>query len=259
MLWVYPLHRLSRQWLRNPLPHPNWSHPMQAITLSDLEMEQLHAQLRKLPEPRRGRRQLHPLAMVLTVAIAATLGGARGYQAIAEFAARLSQQQLRRLRGYYSHRRKRFEAPSEPTIRRVLQQIEPEALERAFRAWIQPHAPTDEAIAIDGKTLRGARREDGSQPHMLAALFHRQGTVLTQQQVAQKSNEIPALREMPEPLDISDRVVTLDAMHARRKTAAFLVEQKKAHYLFVVKKNQRRLTEDLDAVDWQAFPPGTAD
>ncbi len=87
---------------------------MQKIDLSDLEMAQLREQLGHLPEPRGGRRQLHPLPTVLTIALAATLAGARGYLAISEYAARLTQTQLKRLRAYFDRRQQRFVAPSEP-------------------------------------------------------------------------------------------------------------------------------------------------
>ena len=97
---------------------------MQKINLSDLEMAQLREQLGRLPEPRGGRRQLHPLPTVLTIALAATLAGARGYLAISEYAARLTQTQLKRLRAYFDRRQQRFVAPSEPTFRRVLQQVD---------------------------------------------------------------------------------------------------------------------------------------
>ena len=150
---------------------------MQKIDLSDLEMAKLREQLGHLPEPRGGRRQLHPLPTVLTIALAATLAGARGYLAISEYAARLTQTQLKRLRAYFDRRQQRFVAPSEPTFRRVLQQVDPVALEQAFSAWVQVSAPADEPLAIDGKTLKGARRGDGRgdgrQTHLLAALFPR--------------------------------------------------------------------------------------
>ena len=136
---------------------------MQKIDLSDLEMVQLREQLGRLPEPRGGRRQLHPLPTVLTIALAATLAGARGYLAISEYAALLTQTQLKRLRAYFDRRQQRFVAPSEPTFRRVLQQVDPVALEQAFSAWVQASAPADEPLAIDGKTLKGARRDDGRQ------------------------------------------------------------------------------------------------
>ena len=56
----------------------------------------------------------------------------------------------------------------------MLQQVDPVALEQAFSAWVQASAPADEPLAIDGKTLKGARRGDGrGQTHLLAALFPR--------------------------------------------------------------------------------------
>lgn len=254
-VWVYPLHRRACQWLRNPLVHPDWTQPMQKISLNILEMEQLREQLRRLPEPRGGRRQLHPLATVLTIALAATLAGARGYLAMAEFAARLSQQELKRLRGYYNRRKQLFVPPSEPTLRRVLQQVEPDALETAFCAFIQSLAPTDEPIAIDGKTLKGARREEGRQVHLLSALTHQQGTVIAQRKIDAKTNEIPALPKLLASLTIQGRLVTADALHTQRETARFLVEDKKAHYLFTVKENQKTLADDLNAFNWKALPP----
>lgn len=254
-VWVYPLHRRARQWLRHPLPQPHWTQPMQNITLSDQEMVQLHQRLRQLPEPRGGRRQLHPLPTVLTIALAAVLGGARGYLAIAEFAQRLSQAQLKRLRAYYSHRHQRFIAPSEPTVRRVLQQLDPQALEQVIGAWVQACAPEGEPIAVDGKTLKGARRDNGSAVHLISALLHDSGAVIAQREVEAKSNEIPALRTLLAPLDIAERVITADAMHTQRETARFIVEDKAAHYLFTAKDNQHRIADDIRTFDWGAIPP----
>ncbi len=121
---------------------------MQKITLDIPEMEQLREQLRRLPEPRGGRRQLHPLAALLTIVLAATLAGARGCLAMAEFAARLTQRELKCLRGYYDRGKQRFVPPSVPTPRRVLQRVDPEALETSFCAFIQTLTPTDEPIAL---------------------------------------------------------------------------------------------------------------
>ena len=101
----------------------------------------------------------------------------------------------------------------------------------------------------------GARRGDGRQTHLLAALFPRQGTVLAQRAVEAKHNEIPALRELLDPLSIEGRVVTADALHTQRETARFLVEEKGAHYLFTVKDNQKTLANDLKAFDWESIPP----
>ena len=121
--------------------------------------------------------------------------------------------------------------------------------------WGLASAPADEPLAIDGKTLKGARWGDGSQTHLLTALFPRQGTVLAQRAVEAKHNETPALRELLDPLSIKGRVVTADALHTQRETARFLVEEKGAHYLFTVKDNQKTLANDLKAFDWESIPP----
>ena len=193
-IWIYPLHRRARQGLRHPLPPPDWSQTLQNVELSTLEMEPLREPLRQLPEPRGGRRPLHPLPTVLVIALAATLAGARGYLAISEFAARLDQAQLKRLRTYFDRKLGSFVAPSEPTIRRVLQQVDPQSLERAFSTWVRMGAPEDEPLAVDGKTLKGARRPDGSQVHLLSALFHHQGGVVAQCEIDAKTNS-PGARQ----------------------------------------------------------------
>ena len=74
-------------------------------------------------------------------------------------------------------------------------------------------------IAVDGRTVRGARGGDQAAPHLLAALGRATGTVLTQRKVADRSNEIPALPEPVEPLDLDGAVVTADAMHTQAATA----------------------------------------
>ena len=74
-------------------------------------------------------------------------------------------------------------------------------------------------IAIDGKTVRGARRRDRGAPHLVAALDQASGTVLGQLAVAAKSNEIPAVRTLLAGFDLAEVVVTVDAMHTQHDTA----------------------------------------
>ena len=76
------------------------------------------------------------------------------------------------MRAYFDRKKGGFVAPSEPTLRRVLQQVDPQSLERAFSAWVRAGAPNEEPLAVDGKTFEGARRPDGSRVHRLSALFH---------------------------------------------------------------------------------------
>ena len=109
-------------------------------------------------------------------------------------------------------------------------------------------------MAVDGKTLKGARQQPG-QIHLLTAFLHRQGLVLAQPPVEAQSNDITAARPLLSPLEITGRVVTLDALHTQENTAGYLVEDKQAHYLMTVKDNQKNLQPDIQDLNLSAFPP----
>ena len=256
---LYPLHRCARALLCAPQLPPAWSAPMQRVSLTTAQMEDLHRRLRVLPDCRRARGQRHRLATVLTIAIAAVLAGSRGYTAIAEWAARLSQKQLKRLRARYNPRTERFEPPSEPTIRRILQSVDVGRVDASLSDWLLGLTEDGDAVAVDGKTLRGAVREDGTQVHLLSAFLQGQGVTVAQREIPAKTNEIPEIKPLLEPLDLRGRVVTADALHTQRETARFLVEDKQAHYLFTVKENQPTLYADLSALGEAHFPPARRD
>ncbi len=106
------------------------------------------------------------------------------------------------------------------------------------------------AVAVDGKTVRGAIQADGRAVHLLAAMTSG-GAVIAQREVGHKTNEITQVKPLLEPLDLAGATVTLDALHAQRETARYLVEDKKADYIFTaVKDNQPTLFEALDAMPW---------
>ena len=197
---------------------------MQSCTLNSKQMENLLKRLRQLPDCRKPRGIRHPYFTVLTISIAAILSGAKTFSAIGEWAARLSQNQLKRLRARYS----------EPTIRRVLQADDVDKVERCLGEWIYDAAGED-AISVDGKTLKGARRDNGTQMHILSAFLHQQGVTVSQLEVGEKTNEIPMIQPLLDPLNIEGKVVTADAMHTQVKTARYIVEEKHADYLFIVK------------------------
>ena len=251
---VYPLHRKAQERLAAPNPHPSWRSPMQSCTLNSKQMENLLKRLRQLPDCRKPRGIRHPYFTVLTISIAAILSGAKTFSAIGEWAARLSQNQLKRLRARYDVRKKQFIPPSEPTIRRVLQADDVDKVERCLGEWIYDAAGED-AISVDGKTLKGARRDNGTQMHILSAFLHQQGVTVSQLEVGEKTNEIPMIQPLLDPLNIEGRVVTADAMHTQVKTARYIVEEKHADYLFIVKENQKTLLEDISFLTEEAFSP----
>ncbi|MGH9652733.1 MAG: ISAs1 family transposase [Bryobacteraceae bacterium] len=94
-----------------------------------------------------------------------------------------------------------------------------------------------DAVALDGKTLRGARLEDDRKVHLVSVLTHREGATIAQLNVDTKTNEITAFQPLLESLDLEGVVVTADAMHTQREHARFLVGRG-AHYIFGLKDNQ---------------------
>lgn len=226
---------------------------MQRCTLSSKQMDDLRALLLTLPDCRSPKGMRHPLATVYTIAIGAILAGAKSFAAIAEWAGRLSQKELKRLRARFNRKTGRFEYPSEPTIRRALQNNDVEPVERALGEWLIAAAP-DEAVAVDGKTVRGASRY-GTKVHLLSAFLHNQAVTVHQVAVPEETNEIPMVKKLLAPIDISGKVVTADALHTQTETARFIVEEKDADYLFTVKDNQPGLRADIDLLDENAFSP----
>jgi hypothetical protein len=206
--------------------------------------------LRTLVDPRKRRGVRHPLVTVVAIAVGAALSGARGFKAVAEWAKDLSRDTLKRLGS------KRWTPPSEPTIRRVLQKLDADRLDAEIGPWLlQQCRVAGQGVSVDGKTLRGGHDAGETAPHRLSAILHQEGIVVAQRAVGEKTNEIPELPHLLAPLTIEGAVVTADAMHTQEKTARYVVEEKKADYLFTVKDNQPTLKQDLADLHLETFPP----
>jgi predicted transposase YbfD/YdcC len=191
---------------------------------------------------------------MLAAAVCAVLAGARSFAAIGEWALDLSADHLDRL-GLER-------APVESTLRKLLARVDAAALDRqlAVLAWTRTrHIGGRRVIAIDGKTLRGARTRTTTAPHLIAALDHATGVVLGQDAVAAKSNEIPAVRDLLagfDPADLHGCVITVDAMHTQADTATAILAAG-ADYVFTVKANRPALLKALRALPWSKVPVGS--
>ena len=116
-------------------------------------------------------------------------------------------------------------------------------------------------IAVDGKTARGARTDDGAQVHLLAAFDHASGVVLGQTQVSGdggKSSEITAFAPLLDRIDLSDVLLTADALHTQRGHADYL-HHRGGHYLLIVKANQPTLHAQLVGLPWRQIPVAVDD
>lgn len=210
--------------------------------------------LGKVPDPRDPRGVRYPLAGVLAVAVCAVLAGARSFAAIGDWAMDLGTDQLDQL-GLER-------APVESTMRKLFARLDAAAFDRqlALLAWCRTrHIEGRRVIAIDGKTVRGARTATTTAPHLIAALDHATAVVLGQNAVAAKSNEIPAVRDLLatfDPADLDGCVITLDAMHTQDDTAKMILAAG-AHYVLTVKANRPTLLKALKTLPWKSVPVGS--
>lgn len=147
--------------------------------------------LGRMPDPRRRRGVRHPVGPLIAVAVCAVMAGARGFTAIGEWArdaGAVAMTQLGLARG----------SVDESTLRRLFARLDADRLDALLGAWAATRAALvagRRVIAIDGKTVRGARGGDTAAPHLVAALAHGSGAVLGQVAVREKSNEIPVARD----------------------------------------------------------------
>ena len=224
------------------------SSPITAAAAQPDRASQLLDLLATVPDPRDPRGVRYQLAGVLAVAVTAVLAGARSFAAIGEWAADLPAEHLPRLR--------LTTAPEESTLRKLFARLDADALDRVLGAWLWTRTAVVDGrrvIALDGKTVRGARTATTSAPHLVAALDHATATVLGQVAIAAKSNEIPAVRDLLACFDLTAAVVTVDAMHTQTDTATAITNAG-GHYVFTVKGNTPTLHRQLKALPWKDVP-----
>ncbi|MER5477549.1 ISAs1 family transposase [Streptomyces sp. NPDC002734] len=204
-----------------------------------------------MPNPRARRGIRHPWPALLTAAAAAVLAGAASVTAIGEWIADAPQRVLALLGFRPDPLTGLIRPPHATTVRLVLAATDGDALDRAIGDFLQARkAPPSgrKVIAVDGKTLRGSRTARRTATALIAAMAHG-GEVLAQRQIDGKSNEIPAFVPLLDGIDLTDAVITADALHTQHDHAAYLHERG-AHYLAVVKRNHPGLHERIRGLPW---------
>ena len=220
--------------------------------MDDTTVPALAEYLAQIPEYRAARGTQHPLLALLLLICLAMLCGARSQSAIADWGQHHGRPWLRRL-GFTKDR-----APSQPTLSRLFARIPHRTVEavlgrgaeQALRGCPAPPGAL-EGLAVDGKTLRGSKRQGAQDAHLLAAFSHRLGVVLGQAGVPDKTNEIGAASAFLLTLVLEGRIVTADALLTQREVAQTILDGG-GDYLLVVKENQPTLHADLVAT----FAPG---
>jgi predicted transposase YbfD/YdcC len=199
---------------------------------------------------RRGR--IYGLAFLLAASLVAVLAGATNFRQISDQIADLPQSLLSKLGAKWCYFRGMFGWPSERTIRRVLENVDADELDRAVGAWLHKNARADGerelVLAIDGKVLRGAWTDENEKFTLFSAMIHGTGVTVAQVPVPADTNEITQVEALLEavPVGAEDQVmVTMDAAHTQRDTAECLKGWQGFDYVMTVKGNQPSLLESV--------------
>jgi predicted transposase YbfD/YdcC len=201
-----------------------------------------------IPDFRQSRGKRHSLSAIFALACCAMLCGYRSYSAIAEWGRNYGARMAQALG--FTHA-----TPCAATLHTVFRHVNRDEFEAHVGAWadsivesLRTAAETPAAVvALDGKTLRGSKKQGAPGMHLLSALAHHVGVTLAQQAVDDKTNEITAVETLLHQLVLEGRVMTMDALLTQRHVAQTIVD-KGGDYVMMVKENQPQLHADIALV-----------
>lgn len=214
-----------------------------------------HHHFLDLQDPRVARTRKHPLINIVFMAVCGILCGSNSFAGIHEFA-------LDRRNWLARYLDLTNGIPSEDTFARVLARLNPGAFEKCLLSWIQAvqEVTDNRVVAIDGKTLRGSSDHERGRAaiHMVSAWATANKLSLGQVVVEEKSNEITAIPQLVQILDISGALVTIDAMGCQREIAD-QIRAGGGDYVLAVKQNQPGLYERVEEAINEALEGDAAD
>lgn len=208
-------------------------------------------QFSALEDPRQAWKVVYPLPEILLIVLCGTMAGAEDFVEIERWARR-KLDFLRRLLPFANG------IPSHDTLNDVINALPAEAFSECFVAWVASLRDADaDIVAIDGKTSRRAHnRRKGQNPlHLVSAWASRQRLVLGQQACAEKSNEITAIPELLERLQLTGALVTIDAMGCQTGIAT-AIRHRGADYLLALKDNWPALAAEVERFFASPAPAG---
>jgi predicted transposase YbfD/YdcC len=195
--------------------------------------------MRAVPDHRIPGMVTYPLDEILLATLVGVVCGADDWEGIEEVA-KGALDWLRRFLPFANG------IPTAQTLRKVFRVLDTQALAKGFAAWAASARGAErQVVAVDGKTLRGSKKSsDGTGAlHLVSAYATEAGLVLGQRAVDGKSNEITAIPELLDMLNLRGAIVSIDAMGTQKEIASRIID-KGADYVLALKGNQTSLHED---------------
>jgi len=211
--------------------------------------------LSEIPDLRKQKGKRHPLSAILALACVAILCGCKTYTAIAQWGRDYDQELIKALG--FTHKK----TPCAATFFLVFLKINVKLLELKLGEWAEgmlrnskektegkdESVTVADAVAIDGKTLRGSKKQGSTITHLLSAVSHGLGLVLAQCNVELKTNEIGAIDEILRNLVLEGRIITVDALLTQRDISRTVIEGG-GDYVMTSKDNQKGLLDEVKTV-----------
>jgi predicted transposase YbfD/YdcC len=197
-----------------------------------------------LEDPRMDRTKLHKLIDILVIAICAVIAGADNWEDVEEFG-------RARLEWFKTFLELPNGIPSHDTFNRVFARLDPEQFQACFLRWMMAASEIlgGQVIAMDGKVVRRSHDKGIGKAaiDMVSAWATANHLVLGQVKVNEKSNEITAIPQLLQALEIVGCIVTIDAMGCQTEIAEQIIDRE-ANYVLALKENQGNLYEDVVAL-----------
>jgi len=211
--------------------------------LGSLDKSPLSSLLGPIPDWRKGNAVQYQLNDLLFILICSVVSGCDNFVDISDFYEDHEDWFL----SYVSL--EKGKRPSHDTFRRICMKLKPKYFSRIMQRWLKLSLPgiVVDQINIDGKCLRGARNLSKGERalYMVSAWASEQGLTLAMEKVEEKSNEITAIPDLLDGLDIRGSIVSIDAMGTQKEIAA-KIREGGGHYLLALKGNQSNLAKDVE-------------
>ena len=213
-----------------------------------MELPSLISSLSLIDDRRSDKNKRYPLPLLLLIAFCASISKQDSWYTMPDYT-QAHEASLRKLYKQLFGEELEHVTPTHDTLNRALQVIPHQVFKRAYQDWIAALLRWDEEtrqICIDGKTMRGVKKlSPDTESHIVSAYDPHLQLVLSVDAVPVKRNELDSIRRLLDELDVTDALISLDALGCQRQVAEQVLEVG-GHYLFQVKSNQPTLLQELE-------------